>query len=485
MTGLNGRRQQDRKGEKTMDEILAELGQIVGDKSLVCNAGDMARFIDEPRKKFPAKPAAVVLPKTTDEVSQIIKLANRTGTAIVPQGGNTGLVGGQVTDQSGRQVILCLERMKAICKVDADQQTMIVEAGASLASAQRAADDAGLFLPLGLASQGTCTIGGNLATNAGGLNVVAYGSAREMCLGLEVVLGDGRIWNGLNTLRKNNTGYDLKNLFIGAEGTLGIITTAALKLLPAINSRTTAFIALSEPAQALQLLNLAQSASGQRVTTIELLPAIGLAFTQKYRDTRNPFDQPHPWYVLLELSSSQGGDSLGAAMQDALSAALEKGIAEEVVIAQSEQQRQQFWAIRELLPETQKFEGASIKHDISVPLNKIPEFLERANKAVLNIIPDARPVPFGHVGDGNIHFNITQPVGADGEKFLARWDEVNTVVHAVVSDLEGSISAEHGIGQLKRQLMPDIKSDVELQMMKGLKQLFDPNGILNPGKLLP
>ena len=466
-------------------DILTRFTDIVGDKSVLQSSDDMARYLEEPRKKFHGVAAAVIRPADTNEVSQILALANATGTAIIPQGGNTGLVGGQTPDDSGKQIILSLERLSKIRQVDACQNILTIEAGATLAAAQAAAESVDRFLPLSLASQGSCTIGGNLATNAGGLNVVAYGSARDLCLGLEVVLADGRVWSGLNTLRKNNTGYDLKNLFIGAEGTLGIITAAVLKLFPAAQSRATAFIAVSSPSKALELLNLAQQQSGQRVTTIELLPREGLEFTVKYKQTLDPFDKPHPWYVLLELSSSQPGSELANTIEAILASALEQNIATDAVIAQSDRQTTDIWAIRELLPETQKHEGGSIKHDISVPLNKIPAFLEQASTAVIKLIPSARPVAFGHVGDGNIHFNVTQPVGADTDAFLARWDEVNKVVHDIATGMGGSVSAEHGIGQLKRHLMPDIKSGVELDIMHGIKRQLDPNNILNPGKLLP
>ncbi len=466
-------------------EILNRFAAIIGDKYVLLSSRDMARYLDEPRKKFHGNAAAVLKPASTQEVSEILALANETGTAIIPQGGNTGLVGGQIPDDSGEQIILSLERLSKIRHVDAAQNILTIEAGATLETAQKAAEEVGRFLPLSLASQGSCTIGGNLATNAGGLNVVAYGSARDLCLGLEVVLADGRIWSGLNTLRKNNTGYDLKNLFIGAEGTLGVITAAVLKLYPASQSRATAFLAVSSPAKALELLNLAQQQSGERVTTIELLPREGLEFTVKHQQTRDPFDQPHPWYVLLELSSSRPGNELANNVEEILASALDQDIAIDAVIAQSDRQTTDIWAIRELLPETQKNEGGSIKHDISVPLDKISLFLEQASIAVINLIPGARPVAFGHIGDGNIHFNVTQPVDADTDAFLARWDEVNKVVHDIATGMGGSVSAEHGIGQLKRHLMPDIKSTVELDLMIGLKRQLDPNNILNPGKLLP
>ena len=467
-----------------MTDILSQCAQIVGDKNVITDANDQAPYLDEPRKKFHGKAAAIVLPKTTQEVADILKLANETGTQIVPQGGNTGLVGGQVPDESGKQIVLSLKRLNQIRSVDPEQNSMVLEAGVILQKAQEIAAENDRLFPLSLAAQGTCTIGGNLASNAGGLNVVAYGNARELCLGLEVVMADGRIWDGLNTLRKNNTGYDLKNLFIGSEGTLGIITAAALKLFPAQNSKATAFVAIKEPKQALALLNMAQQFSGNRVTTIELMPRIGIAMTVTYKQTKDPFAEPYPWYVLLEFSSPQMGDGIEQAMLATLEKALENEIALDAVIAQSGQQAVDLWAIRELIPETQKEEGGSIKHDISVPLSSMPQFLREAEKAVLDLIPDARPVPFGHVGDGNIHFNITQPKGADTQEFLARWNEVNEVVHKIAHNMGGSISAEHGIGQLKAPLLPDVKSPLELEMMRNLKTMFDPKNVLNPKKVL-
>lgn len=468
-----------------MKQQIDQLKALIGEKSVLSIPHDMAKYLDEPRKKFHGKALAVARPGDVEAVSATLKFAHEHDIVVVPQGGNTGLVGGQVPDDSGHQIILSLERLTRVRTVDAAQNTMIVEAGVTLENAQHAAQEADRLFPLSLASQGSCTIGGNLASNAGGLNVVAYGSARDLCLGLEVVLADGRIWHGLNALRKNNTGLDLKSLFLGTEGTLGVITAATLKLFPAIHSKATAFVGIKEAGAALELLNIAQRHSGQMVTTIELLPRIGLEFTQKHRQTRDPLAGEHPWYVLLELSSSQLGEQLNTVLEAALSEALDKGIIADAAIAQTRQQAGDFWAIRELLPETQKHEGASIKHDISVPLEHIPAFLDRAERAVLQLIPDARPVPFGHVGDGNIHFNISQPVGADAQAFLDRWDEVNKVVHEVVLKLNGSVSAEHGIGQLKVPLMPQIKSAVELELMRGIKKLLDPKDILNRGKLLP
>ncbi len=336
---------------------------------------------------------------------------------------------------------------------------------------------------MSLGSEGSCTIGGNLATNAGGVSVVAYGNARALTLGLEVVLADGRVWNGLRRLRKDNTGYDLKDIFIGSEGTLGVITAAALMLFPRPRDKATAFASIKDPKAALDLFHLA-SAVGGRVTAVELLPRIGIEFVERHSALRSPLADPAPWYVLIEVSGATSRTAHGP-MEIMLAEAFERQIVQDAVLASSEAQRKTLWEIREILSLVQKAEGGSIKHDVSVPVSKIPVFLSEATAVVQRLIPDARPVPFGHIGDGNIHFNISQPVGANREAFLARWDEVSAAVFEVVLRLNGSISAEHGIGRLKRDLMPSIKSPVELRMMKDLKRLFDHKGILNPGKVLP
>jgi FAD/FMN-containing dehydrogenase len=313
---------------------------------------------------------------------------------------------------------------------------------------------------------------------------VAYGNARALTLGLEVVLADGRIWNGLRRLRKDNTGYDLKDIFIGSEGTLGVITAAALMLFPRPRDKATAFASLKDPKAALDLFHLA-SAVGGRVTAVELLPRIGIEFVERHSALRSPLAEPAPWYVLIEVSGAEPPGRLTGQMEIMLAEAFERQIVQDAVLASSEAQRKTLWETREILSLVQKAEGGSIKHDVSVPVSKIPIFLSEATAAVKRLIPGARPVPFGHIGDGNIHFNISQPVGADREAFLERWDEVSAAVFEVVLRLNGSISAEHGIGRLKRDLMPSIKSPVELKMMKDLKRLFDPKGILNPGKVLP
>ena len=445
----------------------------------------MAPWLVEPRDRFHGAAALVLRPGSTEEVSRILAIANEGRVAIVPQSGNTGLVGGQTPSPAGDQVVLSLDRMDRIRDLDAVDNTITVDAGMTLKSVQDAAAAAGKLFPLSLAAEGSCRIGGNLATNAGGIGVIAYGSARDLCLGLEVVLADGRVWDGLRRLRKDNTGYDLKDLFIGSEGTLGVITAAVLKLFPAPRARATAWAGVASPRAGLDLLALARTRAPGQVTAIELVPRIGLDFTLRHAATRDPLAEPFGWYVLLELSGTADETVLSEGLETMLAEALERGIIGDAVVAQSAAQAADLWRIREALSEVQRHEGGSIKHDVSVPVSRIPEFIEQATAAVARLVPDARTVPFGHIGDGNIHFNVSQPAGADKAAFLARWQDVAAAVHEVVLRLGGSISAEHGIGQLKRDLMPAIKSPVELALMRDVKRLLDPNSILNPGKLLP
>ncbi|HUQ37639.1 MAG TPA: FAD-binding oxidoreductase [Aestuariivirga sp.] len=461
-------------------ELLNQFAAIVGEKHAIREAASMAGYMTEWREIWMGKSPLVMRPGSTEEVSRIMKLASETGTAIVPQSGNTGLVGGQIPFEDGHELLLSLDRMTKILNVDAADSTMTVQAGATLKSVQEAADEAGRLFPLSLASEGSCRIGGNLSTNAGGLNVLAYGNARDLCLGLEVVLPDGRIWNGLRRLRKDNTGYDLKNIFIGAEGTLGVITAAVLKLFPKPRSHETAFIAVTSPQAAVDLLSLAKEMSGNRVVAFELLPRIAMDFTVKHMGISNPLVEFSPWYALSELADPPAG-SFEAILEEAVT----RGLVTDATVAQSEGQRQALWAIRELTPESQKFEGGSIKHDVSVPVSKIPQFIIEATRAVENYMPQARVMSFGHMGDGNLHFNVSQPLGMDKKKYLDLWNEMNAVVFDVVLKFDGSISAEHGIGRLKKHHMPEIKSAVELQMMRDLKKLFDPTNIMNPGKVLP
>ena len=458
--------------------LIQKFIAIVGAKNAITEPLEKAAYLKEWRDLWKGHTPVVLRPATTAEVSAILKLAHETGTNIVPQSGNTGLVGGQTP--LGDEVLLSLDRMNKIIAVDSADNSITVEAGCILQRVQEAAAAVDRLLPLSLASEGTCRIGGNLSTNAGGLNVLAYGPAREMCLGLEVVLADGRIWNGLKALRKDNTGYDLKDLFIGAEGTLGVITAAVLKLLPRPQRVDTAFCAVPNPAAAVALLSIAKSASGNRVVAFELMPEIGVGFAVKHLQAVNPLAEASPWVVLLEFA-----DAAPEALENCLESAMQQGLVTDGVVAQSEAQRRSFWNLREALSESQKFEGGSIKHDISVPVSKVPEFIEAATAAVSRFMPSARVCGFGHLGDGNLHFNVTQPVGMDKQAYLSQWREMNAVVYAEVLKRNGSVSAEHGIGRLKTEDMRDIKSPLELELMRGLKQLFDPKGILNPGRVLP
>ena len=467
-----------------MSAILDRMAGIVGAKNVVTDADAMVPYLKEWRDLFRGKAQAIVRPGTVAEVVELVKLAAETGTALVPQGGNTGLVGGQIPIGEGREIVLSLQRLDKVRTVDTDGDTMIVEAGVTLKRAQDAAEAAGRLFPLSLASEGSCTIGGNLSTNAGGTAVLAYGNARDLCMGLEVVLPDGRIWNGLRQLRKDNTGYDLKNLFIGAEGTLGIITAAVLKLFPMPAARATAFLAVPSPEAALELLNAAKAGAGGTLTTFELMPRVGLDFVLRHAaGARDPLSGPSPWYVLMEVSA-QVPAGLDEAVETFLGEALEKGIVTDAALAGSLTQRADFWKLREMLSEVQIHEGGSIKHDVSVPVHATPEFLNRAIAAVEAMVPGCRPVPFGHLGDGNIHFNVSQPVGADKAGFLANWSKMNEMVHAIVAELKGSISAEHGIGRLKRDLLPGVKDPVELDLMRSIKKTLDPQGIFNPGSVL-
>jgi FAD/FMN-containing dehydrogenase len=464
--------------------ILDDMAAIVGAKNIVTDADAMVPYLKEWRDLFRGKAQAIVRPGSTQEVAELVKLAARTGTKLVPQGGNTGLVGGQIPIAEGREIILSLQRMDKIRAIDAQSDTMTVEAGLTLQKAQAAAEGAGRLFPLSLASEGSCTIGGNLSTNAGGTAVLAYGNARELCMGLEVVLADGRIWNGLRQLRKDNTGYDLKNLFIGAEGTLGIITAAVLKLFPQPAARATAFLAVPGPEEALALLNTAKAGAGGTLTTFELMSRLGVDFVLRHASgARDPLSGPSPWYVLMEVSS-QSATGLDEALEAFLGEAMEQGLVTDAALAGSLTQRADFWKLREMLSEVQTYEGGSIKHDVSVPLHAVPAFIARASEAVTAMVPGCRPLPFGHMGDGNIHFNVSQPVGGDKAAFIASWSAMNEAVHAIVSEMHGSISAEHGIGRLKRDLLPGVKDPVELALMKMLKTTLDPQGILNPGAVL-
>ncbi len=461
-------------------DLIARFAAIVGDRYAVTDPAEIAPYLVEERNLYHGRSPLVLRPGSTAEVAAICRLASETRTALVPQGGNTGLVGGQ-TPHHG-EVVLSLKRLDRLREIDTQSNVMICEAGMPLALAQQHAEAADRLFPLSLGSEGSCTIGGNLSTNAGGTAALAYGIARDMATGLEVVLADGRVLNTLSKLKKDNTGYNLHNLFIGGEGTLGIITAASLKLFPRPRSVATAFVGLASPEAALQLLALAQRDAANALTSFELIAEIAVATCVRYGPAiRDPLAGRHPWYVLIEISSPR--DDAGATMETILTAALEHGDIADAAIAASLDQRNAFWTLREVISPVQKFEGGSIKHDVSVPVAAVPQFLAEAGAAVTKLIPGARPFPFGHLGDGNIHYNVSEPAGGD-PSFMTRWNEVNAAVFAVVRKLGGSISAEHGIGIMKRDELPHVKDKVAYEVMRDLKALLDPLNILNPGKVV-
>lgn len=464
--------------------LFERLAAIVGARYVLTDAADMAPFLVEWRGIYRGVALCVVKPGSTAEVAAVLALANDTGYRIVPQGGNTGLVGAQVPQDAEREIVLSLTRMDRIREVDPASDTMVVEAGVTLLRAQEAARAAERLFPLSLASEGTCTIGGNLGANAGGTAVLAYGNARELVLGLEVVLADGRVMNTLGKLRKDNTGYDLKNLFIGSEGTLGVITAAVLKLFPQPRSVVTALIGLPSPDAALSLLMRAKALAGPAVTTFELMPRFGIDIVVTYMPgCRDPLAGPHAWYVLMELSSASQA-SLEDTCETILGEAIENGWVDDAVVASSLDQRNALWRLREALSEGQGHEGGSIKHDISIPLAAVPRFIAETDAALLEQFPGCRPLPFGHMGDGNLHYNVSQPRGGDKGAFLAQWDAMNALVHGLTVAAGGSVSAEHGIGKLKRELLRQVKDPVALELMRAIKATLDPRGTLNPGKVL-
>ncbi|TWA94533.1 FAD-binding oxidoreductase [Bradyrhizobium stylosanthis] len=462
-------------------ELIEQFRKIVGDRHAITDATDIEPYVTEERNLFHGRSPLVLRPGSTAEVSEICKLASAHNIALVPQGGNTGLVGGQ-TPHNG-EVVVSLRRLDKIREVDTASNTMTVEAGVVLQIAQQKASDVDRLFPLSLGAEGSCTIGGNLSTNAGGTAALAYGVAREMALGLEVVLADGRVLNVLSKLKKDNTGYNLHNLFIGAEGTLGIITAATLKLFPKPRAVETAYVGLKSPAAALKLLTIAQSEAANTLTSFELLSEMAVDFSVRHGiDVRDPLAEKHPWYVLMELSSP--GDDARTPLETILGRAMEEEIVDDAVIAASLAQRNNFWKLREEMSAAQKPEGGSIKHDISVPVAAVPAFIAEADAAVVKLIPGARPVPFGHLGDGNLHYNVSQPIGANTADYLARWHEVNAVVFEIVLRMGGSISAEHGIGVLKRDELPEVKDKTAIELMRSIKAMLDPQGIMNPGKVL-
>ena len=481
MTGSGARPRPD---EPQM--ILAvedRLKETVGAKGFSTDPGEIAPYLEEWRGKYRGQSQLLLKPASTAEVSAILAVCHETGTAIVPQGGNTGLVGGQIPFHG--EVLLSTKRLNRLRGLDPGGMTLTVEAGVTLSEVQRAAQDKNLLFPLSLASEGSCTIGGNIATNAGGTHVLRYGMTRALVLGLEVVLADGTVLPMLRALHKDNTGYDLKQLFIGSEGTLGVITAACLRLFPRPEVSVTALAAVPSPDAAVKLLGAMQAHTGGMLSAFELMPRIALDFVTRHIDgSRDPFAAASPWYVLMEATGGAHAD-LTASFEDGLADAITSGMVTDAVVASSTAQAAALWKLRESISEAQKREGASIKHDISVPVAAIPDFLAKAVPAVLALIPGARPVNFGHLGDGNLHFNFNSPRPGDDPDFLSQWEDVQQAVHDIVKDFDGSISAEHGIGVMKRLQLPRYKSHEELDAMRALKQAYDPKNILNPGKLIP
>lgn len=465
--------------------LLDRFAEIVGPANAFRERALTAAYVEERRGLYPGETPMVLRPGSTDEVSRIMRLATETRTPIVPQGGNTGLVGAGVPHRGGGELVLSLSRMNRIRELDAVSNTITAEAGVILDSLHRAADDADRLFPLSLASQGSCQIGGNLSSNAGGTGVLAYGNARELCMGVEVVLPTGEVLDDLRKLKKDNTGYDLKNLFVGAEGTLGVITAAVLKLYPKPKGREVAFAGLKSPQAALDLFNRASDRAGSSLTAFELIGDRPLSFALAHvQGTIRPLAGDWPWLVLIEISSGHSPQEARSQMEEILGHALEDGLIGDAALAGSLAQADAFWRLRESLSDAQRAEGGSIKHDISVPVASIPQFIARAEVAVASVDPAARVVCFGHMGDGNLHYNVSQAAGADTAAFLALYRKMNKAVHDIVRDLDGSISAEHGIGQLKRDELAATAPPVALELMRRIKGVFDPAGIMNPGKLI-
>lgn len=468
-----------------MPVFVDTLRDIVGAAHCLTADADMAPFLTDWRGRYTGRARAVVMPADTAEVAAVMRACAAAACPVVPQGGNTGLCGGATPLDDGAAIVINLSRLRRIRHVDAANNAITVEAGVPLALVQAAAEEADRLFPLSLASEGSCEVGGVISTNAGGVQVLRYGNTRELVLGLEVVLPSGEIWHGLRALRKDNTGYDLKQLFIGAEGTLGIVTAATLKLFARPRCAVTAWLAVLDPAAAVGLLARLRGAAGDRVTAFELIsrPSLELVL-QHIPGARDPLDRACPWYVLTELTDTQAGSNLATLLDAELEQAIADGAVLDGTVAATGAQAAALWSLRENISEAQKREGVSIKHDISVPVSAIPEFLDRASLALQACHPGIRIVAFGHLGDGNLHYNLSRPSRDENATFIARTEEVGRIVHDLVHALNGSISAEHGIGQLKRELMPRYKASLELELMRGIKALFDPQKLMNPGKVL-
>ncbi len=468
------------------DALIARLAEILGPSGILTDPADTAPHSEDWRRLYRGRTAAVLRPASTEQVSAVLRECAAAGRKVVPQGGNTSMVGGAVPDEDGSELVLCLSRMNRIRDVDAIDLSLTIEAGATLKAAQTAADEAGCLFPLSIGSEGTAQIGGILSTNAGGNNTVRYGNARDLVLGLEVVLPDGEIWHGLRRLRKDNTGYCLRQLFVGAEGTLGIITAAVLKLVPRPREVEVAFCAVPSEAAALDLFTRFHRHDPAAVQAFEYMSGLGMDFVLKHiQGVTLPLAERAPHYALIELATPRPNAGLRDALEMVLEGALEDGVVIDAAIAESAAQRAAIWKLREEHSESQKREGASVKNDVSVPVSKVPQFIREATAACAALMQGIRAVPFGHMGDGNIHFNLQQPVDMDGAAFLARDHEIMDTVCAVVRRYGGSFSAEHGIGRLKPYMMPDWRGGAELDLMRRIKHAIDPAGLLNPGKVLP
>jgi FAD/FMN-containing dehydrogenase len=464
---------------------LRHLTALLGSDCILTDASALEAVNVDQLRAYHGRALCVALPRNTEDVSRLLKLCNALRIPVVPQGGNTGYCGAATPDASGTQVVLSLRRLNAIRSIDPANYSMVVEAGCILADVQRAAAAVERFFPLSLGAEGSCQIGGNLSTNAGGVNVLRYGMMRELTLGLEVVLADGRVLSSLTALRKDNTGYDLRQLFIGAEGTLGVITAASLKLFPAPRASATAFVAVPDPERAVRLLAHLRQASGDQVSSFELIPAVALELvTRHVPGARAPLPGGSPWFVLCELTSARPGEALTERLEQALSASVENELVTDAVLAQSERDRRDFWHLRENIPHSQRQEGASLKHDVALPIDRLPIFVSRASAWLETHVPEGFLVCYGHVGDGNLHFNLSERRGLSSGALVARREEIRRVIHDLVRDEGGSFSAEHGIGQAKLAELERYSSEVELGLMRAIKKTLDPNGILNPGKVL-
>lgn len=461
--------------------LIDELKFIVGDGAWISDEGELEPYLTEWRDTWRGRTPIMVSPDSTARVAKVVQACRRANTAIVPQGGNTGLCGGAIPDPGGDQVLLSMARMNRVRSISPDDHSIVAEAGCTLASVQQAAEDVDRFFPLSLAAEGSCQIGGNLSTNAGGINVLRYGTARDQALGLEVVLADGTVWNGLRSLRKDTAGYDLKQLFIGSEGTLGVITAASLRLFPAVRNARTAVVAINSPDSAVELLSLLRRELSDQLQAFELIPDRAVRFVLRHLPScRFPMQLEHPWYVLIEGSGGANDESL----ERSLMSALETSLVADAVIAKNRSEADALWQLRHAISESQKREGASLKHDVSVPVGAVAEFIRAATIAVEKQLPGIRVVAFGHVGDGNIHFNLSQPTSWEHGAFLAEREALATVVYEVVAKFEGSISAEHGIGQAKTDDLLRYKSETEITLMRTIKAALDPDGLLNPGKVI-